>query len=829
MVEFGGVEQAKEGSREERGVRPIENVVQDVAYAVRMLRKRPGFTAVAVLTLALGIGATTAIFSVVNGVVLKALPYEDADRIVRLERADRTDPDDEGSAVSPIDLEDWGVAETLRSLAVYSSWDLTLTGLGRAERLSAAVASPGFFEVFRSAPVLGRAFTDTESTLNGPAVAVIGHAFWQSRLGGDPDVLGRTIELDGDPHEIVGVAPPGFDHPEGASVWIPLQNDPSSCGRGCTWMRAAGRLAPGASLEQAREELRAIAARVQQETSGDPDRTVLVNRLQDEVVGSAREALLVLLLAVTMVLLIACVNVANLLLARGATRKPEMAVRAALGAGRRRLAGQMLTESAVLAVAGGAVGVLLAWLGVDALRVLSPGDIPRIDEVALDGWTVLFALGLVIATTFVAGFAPAAQVGRVPLARVLQYGGRSRSGDAGAGRGRSALLVAEVALSVLLLAGAGLLLRSFVTLASVDPGFTTERVAQFGLSLPDAQYPEPDAAVRLYSRLDEELEALPGVASVAYATGSPLGSTSIALGFRHTDRPPPEESGQGSSASVRYVDEDFFETMEIPIVAGRGIQAADLHGARHVVVVNRSAAREFWGDEDPIGTQIELGGNIGGFPEVEPRTVVGIVSDIRSFDLAQAARPELYVPIAQGGPDFTTFLIRTRGESAGVLPAARRVVERLDPDLPMLGAGAIEDAVADDLARPRFMLMLVGLFAVLAVILAVVGIYGVVAYVVSRRTREIGIRMAMGATTGRVLGLVLRQGVRPAAIGVVIGLGLALVGTRTLRGLLYGVEPHDPLTLTGVALLLLAATGAACLLPARRAARIPPAIALREE
>ncbi len=808
----------------------MDLLLHDLRFALRSLRRRPGFAAVAIVTLALGVGATTAIFSVVNGVVLRPLPYPDADRIVDVSRVDRTQPrNEEGSSVSPVDIDDWDQSsKTLGAMAEYRESRLTLTANGSAELVQGGVVTSDFFSVFGSAPVVGRTFAREEARLNGPNVAVVSYGFAQERLGGTASAPGKMLELGGEAYEVVGVAPRGFDYPSHARIWLPLQNDREHCGRGCVYMNAAARLAPGATIEEAQKEMSAIAARIEQAYPGSNKNVgVRVRRLQDVVVGSARDALGVLFAAVVLVLLIASANVANLLLARGAARRQEVALRASLGADRKRLVSQLLTESLVLALVGGAAGVGLAWLGVDALRALSPGNIPRLEEVTVSGATLLFALGLVVATSLLSGLAPAISLARSPLVDALRQGGRGSDGASGRRSGRAGLLVAEVGLSLVLLVGAGLLLRSFANLSSVEPGYRTERLATFGINLPSAYDDNPDRAARFWVDLQRELEAIPGTQSVGEVVGLPLSRTTIFSSFRRMDQPPPEPGDEPTSL-LRFVNPDYFAAMAIPLVHGRDLEATDRWGSVPVAVVSRAAAEKFWPGMDPIGQQIHVGVGVG-YPHEEPYRIIGIVGDIRSLRLERPPEPEIYLPIAQTAPSFGSVVIRTTGSTSAALLAAREALHRLEPGAPIRDPETMQGLIADDLARPRFMLLLVGLFAVLAAVLAGVGIYGVVAYLVSRRTREIGVRMALGATRSGVVGLVVRQGLAPAAAGVALGVAASLWSAGLLRAELYGIAPQDPFTMIAAAVLLLAVTLLACLVPAGRAARIPPATALRSE
>ncbi len=805
----------------------MDNFLQDLKFAVRSLRRRPGFSTVAILTLALGIGATTAIFSVVYGVVLRPLPYPDADRIVSIGRTDLAEPGQDAFEVSPVDLEDWDEpSRSLDAMAEYTTSRATLTGGDNAEVVPAAVVTPNFFRVFEAAPAMGRTFTPEETLPNGPDVVVVSHGYWQERLGGRADVLGSTVELGGRSYQIVGVAPEGFDFPQHARLWRPLQNDASRCGRACIFMDAAARLAPGATVADAQRELSAIAARVEEAYPGTNKHVgVKVQRLQDRIVGSADQALDVLFAAVALVLLIACANVSNLMLVRGAARREEVAVRASLGAGRQRLVTQLLTEAVVLAMVGGLFGVALSWAGVEALRALSPGDIPRLDEVGVDGATLLFGTGLVAATSLLFGLAPALGLARTPIASVLRQGGRGGAGDRSLGR--AGLVVAEVGFSLVLLVGAGLLLRSFARLASVNPGFQTERVVKFRVNLPSDYGEDPDRTTQFWTDLERELAAAAGTREVGTAAGLPLSQMVFFTSMLRTDRPPPPP-GEEPGSLIDWVTPGFLDVLGVPVVRGRKIEDGDRWGTVPVAVVSRAAAAKFWPGEDPVGKQIRVGITMG-YPDTTARTIVGVVGDLRYSGLKRDPDPIIYAPIAQTAPSFGSVVVRTTGSPASTLRAAREIVHRLEPGAPVMDPGIMDDLVSAELARPRFMLLLVGLFAGLAVVLAAIGIYGVVAYVVARRTREIGVRIALGATRGRVLGLVLRQGLQPAAVGVALGILVSAFAVDLLRAQLYSVEPKDPLTMAGAGVVLLAVTALACLVPAHRAAGIPPATALRIE
>jgi putative ABC transport system permease protein len=592
-------------------------------------------------------------------------------------------------------------------------------------------------------------------------------------------------------------------------------------------VNTVGRIRDGVTPEQARTELRGIADRLAAEfPSNSPARTAALLPLHETVVGDVRRALLVLLGAVGLVLLIACANVANLLIARGATRSDEMAVRAALGAGRRRIFSQLMTESVLLAVTGGSAGVALAAAGVQALKALSPGQIPRLDEVGLDATAVLFALAISLLTALLFGLAPAFQLIRTPLAGTLRQDANRTLGSR-RGIGRAALLAAEVALSLVLLVGAGLLLRSFASMQRIDTGYTTDEIAHISLSLPGVSYATPDDAVRFFDTLEERLEVLPGIDEVALVVGAPLSDFAYWTAFTRDDLPPPAP-GDGLSASLRIVDEDFLPTMGIALVEGRPFVATDRHAAMRVALINQELARYAFGDVDPIGKQITMGLNAG-YLEDQPRTVVGIVEDVRTSSLTGEVDPELYIPFAQAGSSFATVLMRPRGTAQSALADARGAVHALDANLPIRDPGTMRQLLDRHTARPRFYLQLLALFAGLAIALAAVGLYGVVAYLVAQRSREIGVRIALGASTADVMRLVVQQGFGPAVLGAVIGLCAAFAGGRVMSSLLFDVKATDPLTFAGTTAILLGIAFIACVVPAGRATRISPASALKAE
>jgi putative ABC transport system permease protein len=801
----------------------MDVLFHDLRISIRALLRRPGFTLVAVLTLALGIGATTALFSVVHGVLLRPLPYAQSERIVSLWQTARDNPKkNQFGSVSHPNFLDWKrQAGSLVSMALYSGANYIVTGLGEAEVVQGAIVSPGFFGVFKASPLAGREFTDADDVANGPRVAVVSYGFWTERLGGRSDVIGSALEMSGRSYEIVGVAPPGFGFPRDARIWTPIQNDDKACGRDCVSLNGIARLADGVSVASARQEMQAIAYRLEQAFPGaNTNVTVGVATLQEEMVGDVQPALLMLLGAVTMVLLIACANVANLLLVRGAARQAEIAMRAALGAGRARLLRFLLAESLVLAVAGALAGLLMAWWGVDLLKQIAPADIPRLGDVSFNVLTLVFALAIAAVTALLFGLGPAVQLLRTPLVSLLA--GRGQVSGRRTRWSRSALLVAEVALSLMLLVGAGLLIRSMVRLQAIDPGFKADRLTIFTIALPASRYAQPADVVRTYDQLSERLSVIPGVQSVARISGLPLSYSEDVQTFARTDQPPPAP-GLMPNALYRVVDSAYFRTLAIPILAGRPLEPADRETSQPVIVISRAMADQFWRGEDALGKQIRLGGS------PLPKLIVGIAADVHSTTLAAPPQPEMYVPHSQTAKRAMTFVLRSTQPAGQILAAAREAIRGVDAKLPLIRSGTHAALVARELARPHFYLLLLGLFAGLAVALTAVGIYGVAAYAVAQRTREIGVRMALGADTLTVLRLVIWEGLRPAIIGVAVGSAGAIAGGRIMSRLLFEVQPRDPVTMAAVVGAILLVVTLACVIPARRATRIPPAAALRFE
>ena len=801
-------------------------VLSDVRFAVRNLVRTPGFTIVAVVTLALGIGANTAIFSIVNGVLLRPLPFPNPDMMAMISATD-LETGSTGGSMSQPDIRDIQTdAETIAAAAGYSTTSFTLTDRAEPELIRGARVTDGLLAVIEKPPLLGRDIRAEENVPNGPRVAVISHAVWVERFGSDPNVLGRTIDLSETPYEIVGVAPEGVDYPDGAQIWVPRYLNTNGCGRDCHFYRVIARLAPNVDINAARMELTALATRLEQTYPELNHRKSFgIVPLGEAVYGDAKAGLLVLLGAVGIVLLIACANVANLLLVRGTARSGEVAVRSALGAGRGRLISQMMVEALVLAAAGGALGVALAHWTLPLLLALAP-TLPRADAIGLSVTVLAAAAGLVLLVTIAFGLLPALRVSGISVAGTLSRSGRGAPGARGQDRSRSLLLAAEVALSLLLLTGAGLFLRSFSELQSVQLGFDRQDVVKFTLGLPRARYDTEEQAIRFFQDLNETLTQLHQVETAGATFGSPLGNTSISASTILLDRPRPPE-GQEDDALIRVITPGYLEALRVPLLQGRLFDRSDNLNGQRVAIVSKAFADKYYGDDSPIGKELELGVGFG--LEETSRTIVGVVGDIRSRRITRSPVPEVYAPHAQMAGGYLTVVARMAPGTRDPMAIIKQTVNAVDPMLPLRGAETLEDSVNRELGPTKIYLALLALFAGLAVAIAVVGLYGVVAYLISRRTREIGIRIALGAGIADVTRLVLSQGVRPVVIGIVLGLIGCFWSTRLLGSLLYNVQPLDVFTLVGTTTLLVVVAGLAIVLPAKRATRISPTEALRAE
>ncbi|HJQ22475.1 MAG TPA: ABC transporter permease [Blastocatellia bacterium] len=812
----------------------METLWHDLRFALRTLLKKPGFTFVLVLALALGIGANTAIFSVVNAVLLRPLPYKQADRLVWIWGTNPRNDIEHETASAP-DYHDWKTqGQSFEEMGAFVNTRLTLTGSGEPERYDAAYVTDGFFEVLGVPAAIGRTFTPDEDKPNGPRVIILSQGLWQRRFGGDANIVGQAITINGRPFTVVGVMPAHFKHPRPesnrkAEMWVPLQVDYAKAGRRGDYLGVIARLKPGATIEQARAEMSTIAAQLEQQY---PDTNngwgTIVVSLHERFVGDVRPVLVVLLGAVGFLLLIACANVANLLLARAAARQKEMAIRTALGARRWRIIRQLLTESVLLAVVGGALGLLLALWGVEALVALSPGNLPRLNEVNLDTRVLLFTFGVSLVTGVLFGLFPALQAANPNLNETLKEGGRGMSESGRGGRARQLLVVAEVALALVPLVGAGLMVKSFIHLQEVNPGFDPDRVLAVEVYLPGTTYKEGEQATAFFQQLMTRVQNLPGVEAAGAIDTLPLAGGGNVIAF-YVEGHMPQPTDKTPDAEYRFVTPEYFKTMNIPLLRGRYLSEQDGPKTPKAFVINDTLARLYFGDEDPIGKRMNLG------DEKDPdwHTVVGIVQDTRHEGLNAEPYPQMYATITQESRRSMVLVARTAGDPAKMIPTIRDTVTEMDRTLALNNARTMSQVVSESIARPRFNMLLMTLFAVVALVLAGVGIYGVMAYSVTQRTHEIGVRMALGASSTDVLRMVVRQGLGLTLVGVGIGLAGAFVITKLiaslLTGLLFQVGTHDPLTFVGIAVLLVLVALAACLIPARRATKVDPMIALRYE
>ncbi len=797
--------------------------MNDLKFACRHLRKNPGFTAVLVLTLALGIGANTAIFSVINAVLLRALPYDQPGQLVQLWEDDLGGKGQGRNTVSGPAFADWKEQNTvLECLSAYAPVALNFSGEGHPERVRGLRVSAGYLQVFRVHPILGRGFLADEDQPGKDKVALLTHGLWQRRFGADTNLVGRTVQLGGEGRTVIGILPPKPVLSTEREFFVPLVlgSEARAHSRGDHWLRVVARLKPGVAPEQARVELNALAQR-QNEVNppSETDAGATVVALQEQVTGEIRPKLLILLGAVGFVLLIACANVAGLLLANAAARQKEMAIRAALGAGRWRVVRQLLTESVLLALLGGATGLLLAWWGMDVLRQWAGADLPRAEEIGLDTRVLGVALLVSVITGLVFGLAPAQQLARPNLTDALKEGGRTSGASSGSGL-RGGLVIAETAIALMLLVGSGLMLRSLFGLQAVSPGFNPENVLVMSLSPDNTKYPDGERRAAFCSQIIQRVKALPGVEAAGMAGNLPMSgwnNTSIGVEGRASQ---PES---GYSTDYDYVGGDVFKALGTPLLKGRAFTEYDNSvRAPRVAILSESLARKTFPNEDPIGRRVRA------FGEKDTWEIVGVIGDIRHHGLDSVDCERIYLPQAfcrWSG----SLVVRTKVPPLTLAESVRNEILALDSDQPVSNVRTLEQVVADSVAQRRMMSMLLGLFAVAALLLAAIGLYGVMAYSVSQRTREIGIRMALGAQRDEVLNLVVRQGMKLAILGVIVGLLGASALTRVLTHLLFGVTPRDPMTFAGVTLLLGTVALFACWLPARRAARVDPMVALRCE
>jgi len=833
---FGNVNRAVDAAYDVKGGGLLETVMQDVRYGVRMLTKHKAFTAVAVVTLALGIGANTAIFSVVNELLLSPLPYGDADRVVMLWEV--TPSGRHQNTTSRTNYRSWrDQNSSFERMAAFTDQRVNLTGAGEPEELSVQFATPELFRVLGVNPILGRTFAPDDDGPDKTPPAVLSYALWQRRFGGQQNIIGQPLTLNGEQFIIIGVMPPSFQFHikqrsgsgRPAELWsiLPMPNGGGDANQHGRFLSVVARLKDGVSVDQAGAELRTIEARLSEESPAhNKNYSAEILPLREQFFGNVRRPLWLMLGAVGFVLLIACANVANLLLSLATSREKEIALRAALGARRVRIIRQLLTESLLLALLGSLLGLGFAWLGIKALIAISPRDLVSFQSVGLNVFVLLWTLGISVLTGIIFGLAPALHISRLNLNDTLKEGGKSESAQASGNRRlRSALVVSEIALAVVLLASAGLLIKSFLRLQQVDRGFNTDNTLTMVVRLPEASYTKDPQIVNFFVQALEKIRSLPTVRSAGMVNYLPLyGGLGSATGFKIEGRPEPPP-GQGPGCDVRVVDAGYFQTLGIPLLRGRNFTDAELKEPRHVILINEALARKYFPNEDPIGKRLD----VHMFENPNVTEIIGVVGNVRYDSLIDESPPAVYFPHSELPYSFMTLVVRTDGDPAAIAPAVQREVRSLDQNQPVSDVRTMNQVMADWVARSRFNTLLLGLFAALATLLSAVGIFGVMNYSVALRTRELGLRLAIGAQPRQVLLLVLRQGLWLTVLGVVVGLAAAVALTRLLSGLLFGVGAVDVSTFTTISLLLVAVSLLACYLPARRAMRIDPLQALRYE
>jgi putative ABC transport system permease protein len=831
---FGAVDRAKEECRESRGITFFETLRHDLHYGLRVLAKSPGFAAIAIATLAIGIGANTAIFSVVYAVLLKPLPFPHPGQLVFLFEAKPRD----GISAAGISYDNFTEVRAqnhvFTELAAAQNHQLTLTGHGDPAAVDTADITPELFALLGAKPLAGRRFVPDDGKPGAKPVVILSESVWHDRFAADPNILGSSVSLDQRSFTIVGVMPADsaiLFSPRPIQFWIPLAQDPLFGPwiprQGLRWLGIVGRLKPGVSIAQAQAELDAIAARLAKKFPAENSGWIIrLKPLQRVIVGDVRTALLVLLGAVGLVLLIACANISNLLLARATSRVKEIALRIALGAGRARIIRQLLTESAVLGLLGGAAGVLLAYWGVHALISFLPESVPQIHAVRVDASVLIFALALSILASFIFGLAPAFFAASSNLQASLKEGA-GRSGELGSRRfARNSLAVAEVGLAMVLLVAAGLLLRSFATLTSVNPGFNVTHVLKADIQLPQFQYSKPEQWAAFSDELLRRLQSQPGMRDSAIAVPLPLNAQGfVNLGFGIVGNPPLPK-GTPETADYVSISPEYFHVVNIPLLRGRTFNDQDISSAPRVTIISEALAHLYFPNQDPLGKQL-----IFSFPPSPgvPRQIVGVVGDVRDVSLAQDPGPMMYVPFDQSPFWGGEVVVRSNLSPGSVSATIRHEVHQVDKDLPVTDITSMSDLIDTSVQQPRFRTWLLALFGAMALILAAAGIFGVISYSVGRRTHEIGIRITLGATPGNVLRLILTESTELVLVGLAVGIPAALALARFLGKLLFAIQPADPATFAAVAFLLLVVASAAAYIPARRATRVDPIIALRIE
>jgi len=805
----------------------METLIQDLRYGARMLVRKPGFTLVATITLALGIGANTAIFSVVNAVLLRSLPFSEPDRLIILTEKDR-----EGARMGAAypNYQDWRArAQSFEDMAAFRAQTFNLTGVDNPVRLQGRTVNWNLFQLLGVKPQLGRTFVEQDDQVGAPPTALISHGVWQEKFGGDPALIGRPVRLDGETFIVIGVLPPDFELFRRVDLYVPLglylTPQFGMLSRGNHFgLNVLARLKKDVGVEQARVEMQTLAAQLEREyPDTNSGNGALAQELKTRYAEDIRQSLLVLLAAVGFVLMIACVNIANLLLVRAAERQKEIAIRLALGAGRRRIVRQLLSESVLVSLLGGVAGLLIGVWMKDGLLALAPEGVPRLSEVRLDSVVLIFTLCISVLTGLLFGLLPAWHASRSDLHTTLKEGGRSTGGSSREGM-RKILLVAEVGLSLVLLIGAGLMLRTVFQLTRVNPGFNAEKLLMVEFSLPRNAYDQARQAV-FFDECLTRVQALPGVRSAALTLSLPIDGSNWNSVFIVGDQPVPPRPELPSSAFTP-VSANYFDAMGIRLLKGRAFTEADTQKTQTVTVINDTMARRFWPNEEPIGKRLKQG-----WPEDKSpwREVVGVVADVKVNGVDQETPLQSYLPLAQEPARGLALAVRTEGAPLLLAGTVEHTIHSIDKDLPVFNARSMDQLLDNAIGRQRLTMVLLTGFAVVALLLAAVGIYGVVSYSVSLRTHEIGIRMALGAQAGDVLKLIAGQGMMLALIGVVIGLGASLALTRLMESLLFGVSATDPATFVAIALLLAGVALLACYIPARRAAKVDPMVALRYE
>ncbi|HEY0004368.1 MAG TPA: ABC transporter permease [Pyrinomonadaceae bacterium] len=814
---------------ERRSMNMLGDLWQDLRYGLRMLVKSPGFTIVAVIALALGIGANSAIFSVVNTVLLRPLPYKDPDRLVMVweDNTRHGYPRDTPAAANYIDWREQN--QVFEGMAAVADLSINLTGVGEPERIEGCRVSASLFPLLGVEPQLGRAFLPEEDAPGGNRVVIMSHGLWQRRFGSDMKIIGQPLNLNGESYRVVGVMPPQFQFPRREiELWVPIAfTSQEAASRGKHYLEVIARTKTGITLQQAQAEMNTIAARLQQQyPEQNTDLGAVVTPLHEYFAGDIKPALLILLGAVGFVLLIACANVANLLLARAAVRQKEISIRIALGASRWRLIRQFLTESILLAALGGVVGLLLSLWGVSLLKSFIPENISQARAITIDAKVLVFTLLVSLLTGLVFGLAPATQASNFNLNETLKEGGRDSAAGSRGNRIRALLVIAEVAVSLILLIGAGLLINSFLRLRSVDPGFRADKLLTMQVALPEQKYPDHARRTVFYTELLRRVEALPGVKSAAVTTNLPLYRQGNSIGIFIEGRPDPPPA-QVPIVVTRVISPRYFSTMGIQLLQGRSISEQDRVDSPAVAVISETMARKYWPGEDPIGKRISPGK--AETPE-DWITIIGVVKDVRQFELSATPKPQMYLSYTQAAFfEPRDLVISTDAEPLSLAATVRRAVWEIDKDQPVSDIRTMEEILSESVARQRFSMLLLGIFAALALALAAVGIYGVMSYSVAQRTREIGIRMALGAQRSDVLKLAVGAGLKLVLIGVAIGLLASFVLTRVMSSLLFGVSATDPATFVIISLVLISVALLASYIPARRATKVDPMIALRYE